>query len=114
MLQSTSQNPAEIHPQLLYRAEAGEARFATWRLKEGHEALALFTTIESAERYRGELSDNSEWTLYQPQRDKLVEILHACRAAGIFYAALDPDNGAAKTLFDIPRVLATATLTPDV
>jgi len=34
--------------------------------------------------------------------------LHACRAAGILYAALDPIGGNAKTLFDIPRVLAAS------
>jgi len=54
------------------------------------------------------LTDASGWTIYQPPRDKLIEILRACRSAGILYAALDPIGGNAKTLFDIPRVLAAA------
>jgi hypothetical protein len=38
----------------------------------------------------------------------LIEVLHACRVTGILYAALDPIDGCAKTLFDIPRVLEAA------
>jgi hypothetical protein len=99
---------AELHPHVLYRKEADAARFATWRLSEGHEALALFTTTDGAKKYRDELSESKTWTLYEPPRGKLIEILAACRAAGILYAALDPIGGSAKTLFDIPRVLAAA------
>ena len=98
----------ELHPQLLYRIDAEQAQFATWRLNEGHEALALFTTGETAERYRSELADAQAWSVYQPARDKLIDVLQACRDAGIVYAALDPIDGHAKTLFDIPRVLAAA------
>jgi len=101
-------DPTELAPQLLYRLDGDQARFATWRLNEGHEALALFATVESAERYREELPDTAGWTHYRPERDKLIEVLHACRAAGIVYAALDPLSGSAKTLFDIPRVLTAA------
>jgi hypothetical protein len=97
---------SELEPQLLYRIDGDEARFATWRLADGHEALALFTTAELATSYRGDLSDAASWTTFQPPRDKLIEILQACRAAGILYAALDPLGGSAKSLFDIPQVLA--------
>jgi len=100
--------PTELHPQLLYRLDEDQARFATWRLTEGHEALALFTAAEGAEKYRAVLSDATGWMAYQPPRDKLIEILRACHAAGIRYAALDPIGGSAKTLFDIPHVLAAA------
>jgi hypothetical protein len=100
---------AELHPHLLYRTDDGQqARFATWRLNDGHEALALFTTDEAAKKYRGELSDAPGWTTFQPTRNKLIDILQACRATGILYAALDPLAGKAKTLFDIPQVLAAA------
>jgi hypothetical protein len=102
---------SEIEPQLLYRVDGGEARFATWRLTDGHEALALFSATEAATKYRAELSDASSWTTYQPPRDKLIEILRACRAAGILYAALDPIDGSARTLFDIPQVLAAVPAT---
>ena len=98
----------ELHPHLLYREDAGQARFATWGLTDGHEALALFTTADSANKYRADLGDPAAWTSYEPPRDTLIEILAACRAAGILYAALDPIGGNARTLFDIPKVLAAA------
>jgi hypothetical protein len=101
-------DPAELHPQLLYRTDGDQARFATWRLSEGHEALALFTGTESATKYCSDLADRQAWTIYQPPRDKLIDILCACHAAGIRYAALDPIDGSAKTLFDIPLVLTAA------
>jgi hypothetical protein len=96
---------SELEPQLLYRVDGSEARFATWRLTDGHEALALFTTADRAAIYQSELADGPSWSAYQPPRDTLIEILHACSAAGILYAALDPLDGNARTLFDIPQVL---------
>lgn len=96
----------DLVPQLLYRVEAEQARFATWGLSDGHEALAIFTTPETAKQYCTDLANADTWTVYQPPRDQLIEILRACRASGILYAALDPIGGNAKTLFDIPRVLA--------
>jgi hypothetical protein len=98
----------EIHPYLLYREDAGQARFATWRVNDGHEALAMFTTAEGAAKYGADLAEPEAWTRYEPPRDKLIEILAACRSAGILYAALDPLGGTARTLFDIPQVLAAA------
>jgi len=77
-------------------------------MTEGHEALAIFTSQDIAATYRASLADADGWTVYQPPRQKLVEILASCRDAGILYAALDPVGGSAKTLFDIPRVLASA------
>ena len=99
-------SPTELHPQLLYRVDGETARFATWELTDGHEALALFTSVEAATKYRDELTEAAAWSVYQPPREKLIEILQACRATGILYAALDPLGGSAKTLFDIPQVLA--------
>jgi hypothetical protein len=99
---------AELLPQLLYCVEEQQARFATWRMTEGHEALAIFTTTETAAAYRADLNDADGWTVFQPPRHKLIEILAASRDAGILYAALDPVGGSTKTLFDIPRVLASA------
>src|SRR5262245_16149053 len=106
MPESPLSSRSEIEPQLLYRVDGGEARFATWKLSDGHEALALFTTTDVAATYRAELSDAASWTAFQPPREKLIEILHACRSTGILYAALDPVGGSARTLFDIPQVLA--------
>ena len=98
----------ELHPQLLYRVDGDQARFATWGLTDGHEALALFTSVEAATKYRDDLAESSTWNIFQPPRDQLIEILQACRNAGILYAALDPLGGNAKTLFDIPQVLTAA------
>jgi len=77
-------------------------------MTEGHEALAIFTTAETAAAYRAALADSGGWTAYQPPRAKVIEILAACRDIGILYAALDPLGGSAKTLFDIPQVLRAA------
>jgi hypothetical protein len=99
-------SPADLRPQLLYRIEAEQVRFATWGLTDGHEALAIFTSIDTATQYQADLTDGGSWTAYQPPPQELIEILRACRMAGILYAALDPIGGNAKTLFDIPRVLA--------
>ena len=100
----------ELQPQLLYRVDGDEARFATWELTDGHEVLALFTTIETATKYRSDLAEAQAWNIYQPPRDTLIELLQTCRSTGILYAALDPSGGTAKTLFDIPQVLAAVTL----
>jgi hypothetical protein len=105
---SSDLSPTDLLPQLLYRVEEQQARFATWRMTEGHEALAIFTTTESAAAYRADLTEADGWTIFQPPRQKLIEILTASRDAGILYAALDPVGASAKTLFDIPRVLAAA------
>jgi hypothetical protein len=106
MTDTAQPSPTELHPQLLYRVDGEQARFATWELTDGHEALAIFTTREAAESYRTDLSEPAAWTVFQPPREKLIEILQACQSAGILYAALDPLGGSAKTLFDIPQVLA--------
>jgi hypothetical protein len=106
---TTDVSPTDLLPHLLYRIEELQARFATWRMNEGHESLAIFTTGDAATKYGADLADAPGcWTIYQPPREKLLEILRACRSAGILYAALDPIGGNAKTLFDIPRVLAAA------
>ncbi|SRR6266436_8741675 len=99
---------SELQPQLLYRIDADQARFATWRLSEGHEVLALFTNRETAANYLAELENSTGWAVYEPPREKLIEVLRGCQQAGIFYAALDPLGGNAKTLFDIPQVLIAA------
>jgi hypothetical protein len=108
MAESELGTSSELHPHLLYREDAGQARFATWQVTDGHEALAMFTTADAAAKYGADLAEPEAWTSYEPPRDKLIEILAACRAAGILYAALDPIGGNAKTLFDIPKVLAAA------
>jgi hypothetical protein len=108
MVENELTQQSELHPYLLYRENEGQARFATWGLSDGHEALAMFTSAEAAGRYREDLGDPAGWKDFEPPRETLIEILSACRDAGILYAALDPIGGNARTLFDIPRVLAAA------
>ena len=98
----------ELRPHLLYRTEAGEAHFAIWRLEGGKPSLAIFSTAESAGKYRAELDQPAVWTIYQPPRDTLLEILAACLPEGISLAALDPAGGSARTLFDLAQVVAAA------
>jgi hypothetical protein len=102
----------ELLPHLLYRAEGDQARFATWELADGHEALAVFTAPTTAESYRGELESPEVWSIFQPPRPQLLEILELSTRAGILYAALDPLGGNARSLFDIPQVLAAAKSNP--
>ena len=99
---------AELHPNLVYRIDGDQARFATWRTNQGHEALAIFTTPEAAAKYLAELADSAGWTAYQPPREKLIDVLRRCRGGNSLRGALDPLGGNAKTLFDIPQVLRTA------
>src|SRR5438477_12587895 len=108
MSQAHSTALEDLRPQLLFHAVGAAAHFATWRLAEGHESLALFTSIDSAEKYRASLPEPAEWRLLEPARDKLIEILQACRAAGIVYASLDPIDGSARPLLHFPKVLKPA------
>jgi hypothetical protein len=101
-------SPDELHPHLLYRAEGREAHFATWRLADGHESLAVFSTALTAGKYQAELPSGAAYTLFQPPRDKLLTIFGDCLAAGIRIAALDPLAGGARTLFDLAQVVAAA------
>jgi hypothetical protein len=107
LLQPQPASPDELHPHLLYRTAGGQAEFATWRLNEGHEALALFSTADAATRYQSELA-GAAYTLFQPPRDKLLAIFQACLAANIRLAALDPSASGARTLFDLAQILAAA------
>ena len=78
-------SPTDLLPHLLYRVEDEQARFATWRMAEGHEALAIFTTAETAAAYRDELSGSSGWITHQPPRQQFVDILAACRNNGVAF-----------------------------
>jgi hypothetical protein len=107
-IQSGPPSPEELHPHLLYRTAGGQAEFATWRLEGGQEALALFTTAETAGKYQLELSAAGAYSVFQPPRAKLVAIFQACLAANIRIAALDPQTGGARTLFDLAQIVAAA------
>ena len=90
---STADVAEDLRPHLLYRVESGKAHFAIWRLEGGPQALAIFTTADTAAKYRAELDTPDVWTAYQPPRATLLEILAACLPEGIGLAALDPAGG---------------------
>lgn len=100
--------PEELQPHLLYRRDAGQASFATWRLAGGQEALALFATADAAAKYRDQLPDADAWQLYQPPRNTLLEILTTCLGVKIELAALNPSADGALTLFDVAQVVSAA------
>jgi hypothetical protein len=100
----------EIRPFLLYRTDDRQASFALWRLASGEQALTLFVSEELAARYRDNLADAGAWTIYQPPRDKLLEIFAASLEAQIKLAALNPGAGGARSLFDLAQVVAAAKL----
>src|SRR5688572_30743614 len=89
--QSTA--PEELQPHLLYRRDANQASFATWRLASGQEALALFSTADAAAKYRSDLPNAEAWQLYQPPRDALLEILRTSLGIKIEFAVLNPLAG---------------------
>jgi hypothetical protein len=104
--QSTA--PEELQPHLLYRPDASQAHFATWRLDSGQEALALFATADAATKYRNHLPEADAWQLFQPPRETLLEILATCLGIKIEFAVLNPSADGALTLFDLAQVVSAA------
>ncbi len=97
----------EIIPYLVYRLCGEQMECAVWTLNEGHKALALFLSQESAEAYVTATNLGSDWKILCPARVDLLEILKQSTSAGIFLAALDPDDKEAKRLFDLREVVKT-------
>ncbi len=97
----------EISPYLAYRLCGEQMEGAVWTLNEGHKALALFLSQQSAEAYIKATGLGSNWKVYCPARIDLMEILKQSTYAGIFLAVLDPDHKEAKRLFDLREVLKT-------
>ena len=98
----------ELHPHVLYHTDGAQARCATWRLEQGHEALALFTSADFAEAYRATADLDDTWQAFRPDQPALIAIFRNCQAGGILYAVLDPDGTQAKRIFDIPQILSGA------
>jgi hypothetical protein len=98
----------ELEPYVIYRLDQQQASFATWRLEQGHEALALFLSAESAAAYQAAAQLNADWTIMRAGREQLIQILSGCQQSDIRFAVLDPNSQQAKRIFDIPKVLEEA------
>ncbi len=94
----------EIQPYIVFRINAGQAECATWQIAGGEKALAIFLTKEAATAYGASLGPG--WRVARPPRDGLLELLRTSSAAGISFAALDPDRDKAKRVFDLREILA--------
>lgn len=97
----------EIFPYLVYRVSGEQMECAVWTLDEGHKALALFLTQESAKAYIEATDLDSDWKTFCPGRTDLLEILRQSTSAGIDLAVLDPDAKEAKRIFDLREVVKT-------
>ncbi|HKA07595.1 MAG TPA: hypothetical protein VKD71_10080 [Gemmataceae bacterium] len=95
----------ELSPYLLVRVRNGSAEFACWRVKEGHDALALFLNADGATDYAKAALDGPGWQVVRPSRASVLEVLRACHAAGVTLAVLDPDDQQAKRVFPISEIL---------
>ena len=97
----------EIIPYLVYRLCGEQMECAVWTLNEGHKALALFLSQQSAEAYVKATSTSAEsnWKIYCPARVDLMKILKQSTSVGIFLAVLDPYDKEAKRLFDLREVV---------
>lgn len=95
----------ELQPYLLCHVDPNGMRCATWTLSGGSQALALFLSQDSADRFRLGASLNEVWRSYCPNRHDLIEILRQSMKSGIAHAVLEPDQARAKSLFDLAAVL---------
>ncbi len=95
----------EIFPYLVYRIAGEQMECAVWTLDEGHKALALFLSEESAKAYIESTELDSAWKTFCPGRTDLQEIFRQSTAVGIDLAVLDPDAKEAKRIFDLREVV---------
>jgi hypothetical protein len=102
----------EIHPYVVYRINGDQLECTIWKLQEGEKAVALFLTAEAAAAYGKAAKLGSEWKVFQPGKEALLQLLTACHQAGIRYAVLDPDLTQAKRIFDLGEVLRAAQAPP--
>jgi hypothetical protein len=95
----------ELSPYLLVRVRNDKAEFARWRVREGHDALALFLSEDGALAYARSSLDGPGWQVVRPPRTSVLEVLRACHAAGVTLAVLDPAGEQAKRVFPIGEIL---------
>jgi len=96
----------EINPFLVYRLSGSQVECALWQVQEGGQALALFLTEESAQRYCTAANLGPAWKVIRPPRAGLLELLKTAASNGIAHAVLDPDGEKARRVFNIAEILA--------
>jgi len=97
----------DILPYVVYRIAGEQIECALWQFKDGPRALALFFSGDAATAYQAAANLGTEWKIFCPVREDLLQILKASYAAGIGFAVLDPDQDKAKRIFDIRTILTT-------
>jgi hypothetical protein len=107
MSNETEIHSEEIFPYLVYRRLGDQMECALWTLDEGHKALAIFLTEESAETYIKATDLDSDWKTFCPGRTDLLDILRQSTSVGIDLAVLDPNAKEAKRIFDLCEVVKT-------
>ncbi len=98
----------EIQPYVVYRIDGEQMECALWQFKDGQKALALFLSGDAAMSYRESANLGTEWKIFSPAREPLMQMLKGCHEAGIGYAVLDPDLEKAKRIFIIQDILNAA------
>lgn len=100
MNDKTAAGEVQLEPWILLSQENP----ACWRLEDGREAIALFSSEDAARRYAiaAEL-DASD--CIQPPPTALVRILVQCVEADISTGVLDPQGSTARRVFDLREVL---------
>jgi hypothetical protein len=95
----------EVEPYVAYRVDGDKMNFALWPLADGSQALALFLSVELAQRHVAGGPAALDWRIVRPAKKDLHKVLEECWEAGIMHAVLEtgaPDN---HLIFDILEVL---------
>jgi len=98
----------EIQPYLVYRIVGAQMECALWQFKEGERALALFLSGDAATSYRELAKLDSEWKVFCPAKEVLLQVFKGCYQGGITRAVLDPDLVKAKRIFSLHDILRAA------
>lgn len=92
---------------VIVRFADGQAECATWQVRDGGQALALFSTHEQAEKYRQMAGLSNEWNVVRPPRSGLLELLRVGQAQEMILVVVDPDDQKAHLALKIADVLAS-------
>jgi hypothetical protein len=95
----------EVEPYVAYRVEGEKMTFALWPLADGSQALALFLSVELAQRHVAGDPSAVDWRIVRPAKKDLHKVLEECWEAGILHAVLETGQPDKHLIFDILEVL---------
>jgi hypothetical protein len=98
----------EIQPYLVYRTSGRQMECALWAVEGGPKCLALFLSVDSADRYLDNAGLRPVWKSMRPAKPQFLKIIEHCLQVGISHAVLEPDSDQARRLFDLQQVLDAA------